>query len=135
MFFSSPPELMSGSYIAAVNIVRMMLSICDYAKLIAVIVEETGCAFQIRPHREFIPEKGRDMMLSLAMLNQLPYSGLSSSLIDGVSTSDNNSRSGQAYEFMQRRRQETGDPTLQRRQGMIRLANYSNSETPLCVRR
>lgn len=86
----------------------------------------------MRPHREFVPEKGRDKMLSLAIFNQ------SSAVQDNASyysasTSDRGSRSSNAYNFMQRRRHEAGDPTTQRQQALIRMANYANSEIPLCV--
>jgi DNA mismatch repair protein MSH5 len=92
-------------------------------------VEESGGVFQIRPRKDFITAKGRDRILSLSLLSNLPseenepHSG-----IDTVSESKN------AYEFMRRRRDEVGDPTTKRWNAAIRLSNFASAESsPLCV--
>lgn len=91
-----------------------------------------GAAFQVRPHKEFVPSKGRDKFLSLAIFALLAQH---SSSVASDSASENQSHPSNAYEFMQRRRQETGDPTAQRQFALIRMANYSNTDIPLCVSR
>lgn len=57
--------------------------------------------------------------------------------VDETATSDKSSDSEppNAYDFMKRRRQLNGDPTTQRWNASVRLANYASLESsPLCVR-
>lgn len=96
-------------------------------------MEEIGGTFQVRFAKEFVPNKGRDKMLSLSIFASLPQPGSAAVEDDDLSMSANHSRSGNAYEFMQRRRRATGDPTTQRQHALIRLANFCNSDNALCV--
>jgi DNA mismatch repair protein MSH5 len=93
-------------------------------------VEASGGVFQIRSHRDFVPSKGRDRLLSLRLLSELPFEDMNNASSDLSS----NSEPRNAYEFM-RRRQETGaDPTLKRWNASIRLSNFASVESsPLCV--
>jgi DNA mismatch repair protein MSH5 len=93
-------------------------------------VEEHGGTFQVRPHREFASDKGRDKMLSLAIFANAIDSSAS---IHTDSIAGNGSHSGNAYSFMQQRRRDIGDPSIHRHHSLIRMSNYSSSETPLCV--
>lgn len=123
---------MSGSSIAAVNTVSLVSRRVDNLLADSTIAEETGGTFQIRPHREFVAEKGREKILSLELFSHVsradPYSGS-----ETLSGAGDMSHSGQAYSFMQRRQQQRGEPSVLRRHGMIRLANYSDNDVPLCV--
>lgn len=95
------------------------------------IVDASAGVFQIRPHKDFIASKGRDRILSLQLLSVLPMDDSNPSHVAGAS-SDSESRN--AYDFMQRRRDATGDPHTQRWNASIRLANYASIDgSPLCV--
>ncbi|KIM89101.1 hypothetical protein PILCRDRAFT_211886 [Piloderma croceum F 1598] len=93
-------------------------------------MEASGGVFQIRPHRDFVPSKGRDRLLSLRLLSELPFEDMNNASSDLSS----NSEPRNAYEFM-RRQQETGaDPTLKRWNASIRLSNFASVESsPLCM--
>ncbi|KAG2153131.1 DNA mismatch repair protein MutS [Suillus bovinus] len=93
--------------------------------------EASGGVFQIRPHKEFTPHRGRDRLLSLPFLSELTTEDTGQCL-----SSDNSSGAepGNAYEFMQKRKQAAGDPTMKRWNAAIRLANYASVESsPLCI--
>ncbi|KAG1765597.1 DNA mismatch repair protein MutD [Suillus placidus] len=93
--------------------------------------EASGGVFQIRPHKEFTPHRGRDRLLSLRFLSELTteVTGLCLS-----SDSSSGAESRNAYEFMQKRKQAAGDPTMKRWNAAIRLANYASVESsPLCI--
>lgn len=95
-------------------------------------VDGSGGTFQIRPHKEFIPLKGRDRLLSLRLLSQLP---VSQNEQDTVSELGSVSEPRNAYDFMRRRRETGNDPTMQKWNASIRLANFASIEnSPLCVR-
>ncbi|KAF8332768.1 uncharacterized protein EI90DRAFT_2918244 [Cantharellus anzutake] len=85
-------------------------------------MEEHGGTFQVRPHREFVPEKGRDKMLCLNLFSHASY--------DNSETSDS-STSRNAYDFMKKRAVQI-DPTVQQRLARVRSANYSYDIAPLC---
>lgn len=97
---------------------------------ISLAVDGTG-TFQVRPHKDFNPMKGRDRLLSLQLLSQLPTDELdSNSASDQQSTSEPRN----AYDFMRRRRDVTGNPISQRWNASVRLANFATVEgSPLCV--
>lgn len=95
-------------------------------------VDTTDATFQIRPHKEFNATKGKDRLLSLNRLVDLPtndqtsLSGSPSRAAGGISRS--------AYDFMRNRHEETGDPTMRRWNASIRLSNFACIEnSPLCV--
>lgn len=96
------------------------------------VAEASGGVFQIRPHKEFVPSKGRNRLLSLNLLTRLDCD-LTSNHED---TSDISSAIGirNAYDFMTKRRESTGDPAMERWNAVIRLANFASLESaPLCV--
>ncbi|KAF9452964.1 hypothetical protein P691DRAFT_659812 [Macrolepiota fuliginosa MF-IS2] len=91
----------------------------------------TNVTFQIRPHKEFNTTKGNDRLLYLNRLANLPvddHASSSGSFSTGVGVAHN------AYDFMRKRHDETGDPTMKRWNASIRLSNFSCTEnSPLCV--
>ncbi|KIJ64516.1 hypothetical protein HYDPIDRAFT_40260 [Hydnomerulius pinastri MD-312] len=94
--------------------------------------EASGSIFQIRPHKEFVPSKGRDRLLSLRLLADLDKD----MDLNQDGSSDVSSATGlrNAYDFMQKRREATGDPTMKRWNAAIRLANFTSLESaPLCI--
>ena len=100
--------------------------------LVVIAAEGAGGTFQVRPHKDFIPAKGRDRLLSLRLLSELPNAGT-----DPGAASDTESMSEprNAYDFMRRRREYGEDPTLQKWNASVRLANYASIDNcPLCVR-
>ena len=95
------------------------------------LVDASDGTFQVRPHKDFIPTKGRDRVLSLRLLMMLPAGEPASNTLSSAS-SDSEPRN--AYDFMRRRRDASGDPTSQKWNAAIRLANYASIEgSPLCV--
>lgn len=99
-------------------------------------VEVSGGIFRIRPHKDFAPAKGRDRLLSLHFLSELVADDANS---NNQTSSDLDHESGSeprnAYEFMRRRRDVTGDPAMKRWNASIRLSNFAALDsTPLCVR-
>lgn len=102
-----------------------------YTYMIDLIVDASGGAFQVRPHKDFSAVKGRDRILSLRLLSELPVDRTRDARSPG---SDGTSEPRSAYEFMRRRQEVGGDPTMQRWNASIRLANHASLEaTPLCV--
>lgn len=94
-------------------------------------VDASGGVFQIRPHKDFSPVKGRDRVLSLRLLSELPPE-----ITDDRTSSDPDAGSEprNAYDFMRHRRQAAGDPTIQTWNASIRLSNYTAVDSaPLCV--
>ncbi|KAG2361520.1 DNA mismatch repair protein MutS [Suillus spraguei] len=93
--------------------------------------EASGGVFQIRPHKEFTPHRGRDRLLSLRFLSELTTEDTGQCLSsDGSSGAEPRN----AYEFMQKRKQAAGDPTMKRWNAAIRLANHASIESsPLCI--
>ncbi|EGO23820.1 hypothetical protein SERLADRAFT_450137 [Serpula lacrymans var. lacrymans S7.9] len=93
-------------------------------------MEASGGIFQIRPHKEFTPNKGRDRLLSLRLLTELDMQ----SDIQALSEADSNSDSRNAYDFMNKRREITGDPVAKRWNAAIRLSNFTSLDSaPLCI--
>lgn len=96
------------------------------------VVEASGGDFQISPHKEFVPSKGRSRLLSLNLLARL-----NSDLIpnhEDASDISSATRIRNAYDFMTQRREATGDPAMERWNAAIRLANFASLESaPLCV--
>ncbi|KAJ7600737.1 DNA mismatch repair protein MutS [Mycena floridula] len=96
-------------------------------------VETSGGIIQIRPHKDFVPGKGRDRLASLQLLSVLPTEEVNDYNSSDVGSDD--SRARNADEFMRRRREaEGGDPTMKRWNAGIRLSNFTSVElAPLCV--
>ncbi|KIK91641.1 hypothetical protein PAXRUDRAFT_796689 [Paxillus rubicundulus Ve08.2h10] len=94
--------------------------------------EASGSIFQVRPHKEFVPSKGRDRLLSLRLLSELNCDVDPNH--DGSEDSSSATGVRNAYGFMQKRREVTGDPTMKRWNAAIRLANFASLESaPLCI--
>ncbi|OCB88935.1 hypothetical protein A7U60_g3890 [Sanghuangporus baumii] len=98
--------------------------------LVRDFVEASGGVFQVRPSREFTPTKGRDRLLSLRFLSELPVDETTAS----SSTHTSSDPPTNAYEFMRRRRGLTGDPSMKRWNASIRLGNFASLDgSPLCM--
>jgi DNA mismatch repair protein MSH5 len=82
-------------------------------------VAASGGFFQIRPQKDFRPERGRNNLLSLGLLSDLPGEILDAPDLDASLEPRN------AYEFMQRRRITGDDPTLRRWNASIRMSNFA----------
>ncbi|EJC98525.1 uncharacterized protein FOMMEDRAFT_96519 [Fomitiporia mediterranea MF3/22] len=93
-------------------------------------VDNSGGVFQIRPAREFMPVKGRDRLLSLSFLSELACDDrLASSSVHSSSDTPSN-----VYDFMRRRREITGDPSMKRWNASVRAGNFASLEgSPLCL--
>lgn len=98
-------------------------------------MDAAGGIFQIRPHKEFLPSKGRDRLLSLSILSQLPQDELDLPASSDSATDSTSSNARNAYDFMRRRQDTGGDPVLKRWGASIRLSNFASVDSaPLCVR-
>lgn len=94
-------------------------------------MEVSGGIFQIRPHREFVPAKGHDRLLSLRLLSDLPIEDINETSSSDLSS---NSDPRNAYDFMKRRREVGADPSLKQWNASIRLSNFASVDSsPLCV--
>ncbi|RDB18026.1 MutS 5 [Hypsizygus marmoreus] len=92
-------------------------------------MDVAGGLFQIRPHKEFVPSKGRDRLLSLRLLSDLPQEEYKP-----LPCEDDEPNPRNAYDFMRSRRDVNGDPTLKRWNALIRLSNFAAVESsPLCM--
>ncbi|KAH9002749.1 DNA mismatch repair protein MutS [Lactarius hatsudake] len=79
----------------------------------------SGGFFQIRPQKDFRPERGRNSVLSLGLLSDLPEETIDPPDPDASAEPKN------AYEFMQRRRSAKGNPTLKRWNASVRMSNFA----------
>ncbi|KAI0304271.1 muts domain V-domain-containing protein, partial [Multifurca ochricompacta] len=79
----------------------------------------SGGFFRIRPQKDFRPERGRNNVLSLGLLSDLPEETLDPPDLDNLAEPKN------AYEFMQRRRNTEGNPTLKRWNASVRMCNFA----------
>ncbi|KZT18625.1 hypothetical protein NEOLEDRAFT_1159406 [Neolentinus lepideus HHB14362 ss-1] len=94
-------------------------------------MDVSGGVFQIRPHKDFIAGKGRDRLLSLGFLSELPLNEDHRSMRDSESSS---SEVRNAYDFMKRRKDITGDPLMKKWSASIRVCNFASLDTaPLCL--
>lgn len=98
-----------------------------------ILVDMKGGIFQIRPQKDFVASKGHDRLLSLRLLSELPLT-----VSDKAAFSDAEPNASEitrdAYDFMRRRREFTGDPLIRRWNALIRLSNFASVESsPLCV--
>ncbi|KAJ3895476.1 muts domain V-domain-containing protein [Lentinula edodes] len=95
------------------------------------LVEVSSGIFQIRPNKEFSAAKGKDRLISLQLLSDLPQDEDQSSML---SSDDGSSISRNAYEFMAKRSGAMHDPTTKRWNASIRLFNFASLESsPLCM--
>jgi DNA mismatch repair protein MSH5 len=96
------------------------------------LADAADASLQLRPHKDFKPIRGRNSLLSLGLLNELPESDSTHPTPPtGPHTEPRN-----AYEFMRRREEKRGgDPNLRRWNASIRVANFTALEgAPLAVR-
>ncbi|KAF7977709.1 hypothetical protein HWV62_2978 [Athelia sp. TMB] len=86
---------------------------------------ESSCSAKIRPHKEFISAKGRERLLSLRLLSELPLedAATTASEISSISEPKN------AYDFMSRRRDAGMDPTLKHWNASIRASNFASVDS------
>ncbi|RXW24408.1 hypothetical protein EST38_g1433 [Candolleomyces aberdarensis] len=113
----------------------------DFIDVVRDHVDSAGGLFQIRPFKEFNAKRGRERLISLTRLSELPCGFDDMSMMDDASSStldddDIDTRSRNAYEFMQKRQaaRGTGDPNVQRWNAVTRLANFANAEgSPYCM--
>lgn len=97
-------------------------------------METAGGLFQIRPHKDFAPSKGKDRLLSLRLLSEMPLDPPEDSSTSSLSVTSNSDVPKNAYDFMKRRQDIGADPTLKRWNASIRLANFASADSsPLCV--
>lgn len=93
-------------------------------------MEESEGIFQLRPHKDFVPARGRERLLSLRILSVLPLDDDNHSSVHSFSDTPHN-----ASEFMRRRQEANGDPAMKRWNAMVRLGNFATLDNaPLCVR-
>jgi DNA mismatch repair protein MSH5 len=96
-------------------------------------VDARGGIFQIRPHKDFVAIKGRDRLLSLRLLSELPSTDIDEGTFTDIGSNASEARN--AYNFMRKRRELIGDPLMRRWNALIRLSNFASVESsPLCVR-
>ncbi|KAI9443370.1 muts domain V-domain-containing protein [Lactarius indigo] len=79
----------------------------------------SGGFFQIRPQKDFRPERGRNSVLSLGLLCDLPEETIDPP--DPYPSAEPRN----AYDFMQRRRSAKGNPTLKRWNASVRMSNFA----------
>ncbi|KAF8957258.1 hypothetical protein BDZ97DRAFT_2079293 [Flammula alnicola] len=104
----------------------------DFIDVLYDHMESADGTFQIRPFKEFVPSKGRVRLLSLNLFTNISVD--ENDLPSSPGANSSSSRPHNAYDFMQSRREITGDPTTRRRNASIRLANFASiEESPLCM--
>ncbi|KAJ7610685.1 DNA mismatch repair protein MutS [Mycena rosella] len=98
-------------------------------------MDSSGGVFQIRPHKDFAASKGRERLLSLRLLSELPQDDSDLPASSDIVSTSSNSDTRNAYDFMRRRREVNGgDPTVKRWNASIRLSNFTSVESsPLCI--
>ncbi|KAJ4468951.1 muts domain V-domain-containing protein [Lentinula lateritia] len=103
----------------------------EFMDAVRELVEVSSGIFQIRPNKEFSAAKGKDRLISLQLLSDLPQDEDQSSIL---SSDDGSSISRNAYEFMAKRSGAMHDPTTKRWNASIRLFNFASLESsPLCM--
>jgi DNA mismatch repair protein MSH5 len=94
-------------------------------------VDDSDGVFQIRPHKDFTPRRGLDRLLSLSLLSKLPVN--SAELLDAQERGGSDPATN-VYDFMRKRIDINGDPTMKRWNASIRMANFGAfDQSPLCV--
>jgi len=92
-------------------------------------VAASGGFFQIRPQKDFRPERGRNGVLSLELLSDLPEE-----ILDLPHDPETFAEPRNAYEFMKRRRNSEGDPTSRRWNASVRMSNFATLDvSPFAV--
>ncbi|KAF5369357.1 hypothetical protein D9758_002767 [Tetrapyrgos nigripes] len=97
-------------------------------------MDTSGGIFQIRPHKEFSSAKGRDRLLSLQLLSDLPSQDTNNPPSSDRDEDSSSIQPRNAYDFMRKQRDITGDPATKRWNASIRLSNFASIEvSPLCM--
>ncbi|KAH9941054.1 muts domain V-domain-containing protein [Amylocystis lapponica] len=103
----------------------------DFMDVLRDRMDVCGGIFQIRPHKDFSPLKGRDRILSLRILSELPFHGTDDRINSEI---DSGSEPQSVYDLLRRRKDASGDPIMQKWNASIRLANHASIEdAPLCL--
>ncbi|KAJ7761594.1 DNA mismatch repair protein MutS [Mycena maculata] len=107
----------------------------DFLDVARAHMDAAGGVFQIRPHKEFAASKGRERMLSLRLLSELPSEDGDLPASSDIASTSSNSDTRNAYDFMRRRHEANGgDPTIRRWNASIRLSNFASVDSsPLCI--
>lgn len=96
------------------------------------LVDVAGGVFQIRPHKDFVPSKGRERLVSLNLLSSLPQGQWDAPAHPDIASNTSNPKN--AYDFMTRQKDVSDDPTTKRWNALIRLSNFASVEnSPLCA--
>ncbi|KAI9508899.1 DNA mismatch repair protein MutS [Russula earlei] len=97
-------------------------------RFIDLCMAASGGFFQIRPQKDFRPERGRNNVLSLGLLSDLSEEIPDFPDLDGLTEPRN------AYEFMQRRPNSECDPTSRRWNASVRISNFATLDvSPLAL--
>ncbi|KAJ7147040.1 DNA mismatch repair protein MutS [Mycena crocata] len=107
----------------------------EFMDLARAHMDASGGVFQIRPHKEFAASKGRERMLSLRLLSELPQEDGDLPASSDFASTSSSSGARNAYDFMRRRQDAVGgDPTMKRWNASIRLSNFTSVDSsPLCI--
>lgn len=91
-------------------------------------MELAGGQCQVRPHREFVAQKGHAKLQQLRILSQLPRSEIdeSNNLAPRLATRN-------VEDFIDSRRASDHDPSGQKLYAAIRRFNFGGDGAPLCV--
>ncbi|KAH8825333.1 DNA mismatch repair protein MutS [Flagelloscypha sp. PMI_526] len=115
------PDILLTSSRADEEFIDILRDHCDTA----------GGDFQIRPYKEFFPSKGRDRLMMLNLLSELPDDPVDYHLPSSIPGA---SEPRDAYSFMAQRKELNGDPTMKRWNASVRLKNFVGVESsPQCM--
>ncbi|KAI3616291.1 dna mismatch repair protein msh5 [Moniliophthora roreri] len=106
----------------------------NFIDLLRQSMETSGGHFRIRPHKEFSSAKGRERLLSLRLLSDLPEDDDLRGTTSDVDASISEPAPRNAYDFMRRRKEVVRDPVTKRWNASIRLASSVSVESsPFCM--
>ncbi|KAF9468500.1 DNA mismatch repair protein MutS [Collybia nuda] len=104
----------------------------DFIDKIRQRMDISGGLFQIRPHKDFTPSKGRDRLLSLRLFSSLLSPDWGAPALPDASSNTPNRKN--AYDFNTCPSDANGDPTTKRWNALMRLSNFTSVEnSPLCI--
>ncbi|KAG8888308.1 MutS protein msh5 [Tulasnella sp. 332] len=97
------------------------------------IGDESSARFSVRPHREFVSERGKDRLLSLRILNHFDLQA-DPDYLETASIHTGAVPVHNAYDFMRKRQEaQGGDPALKLWKASIRAHNFGAFNAPLCL--
>ncbi|KAG8944499.1 MutS protein msh5 [Tulasnella sp. 424] len=85
-----------------------------------IYMDETASRFQVRPHKEFSPNQGKEKLLSLRVISE----------IEDYESMEQNPLAN-AYDFMRSRNAK--DPYIKKWAASIRTSNFATMTAPLCM--